>query len=297
MPSTRQIRSRIRVAKNIQQITKAMKMVAAARLKRAQDRVQAARPYSVKMREVMGSLSQAGAGTVTHPLLEVREPARIGVIVISADRGLCGSYSTNLLKKAQETVKGYAPDQVRMLLVGRKGQVLFRRRGFPIAGEFDLNMTGPSFADAQAVARQARELYVSGEVDMIYLVYTRFLSALTQRPQQLTLLPISPDDIGGTTGKDIAGAEVSGGDEYLFEPSADEILGRLLPRYVDTLIYQAMIEAVASEHGSRMTAMSSATDNAGKMISNLTLSLNRARQASITKEIAEIVGGADALKQ
>jgi F-type H+-transporting ATPase subunit gamma len=296
MPSTRQIRSRIRVAKNIQQITKAMKMVAAARLKRAQDRVQSARPYSEKMRGVMGSLSQAGAGTVTHPLLEQRDPQRIGVICITADRGLCGSYATNAIKKALEVLRPYNPEQTRLIVVGRKGQGFFRRRAYPIVGEFDINMTGASFSEAQAIARRARELYTSGEVDVIYLVYTRFLSALTQRPTSLTLLPISPDEIAVPSGKDVAmGGE--GGEDYLFEPAADEILGRLLPRYVDTLIYQALIEAVASEHGARMTAMSSATDNAGKMIGNLTLSLNRARQAAITKEIAEIVGGADALKQ
>jgi F-type H+-transporting ATPase subunit gamma len=288
MPSMRQIRGRIRVAKNIQQITKAMKMVAAARLKRAQDRVQSARPYSEKTREVMGSLARAGGANLSHPLLEVREPVRIGVLAITADRGLCGSYATNILKKAMETLSGYAPEQTRLILVGRKGHNFFRRRPYPVVGEFDLNMTGATFADAQAIGRQVRELYISGEVDVVYLVYTRFLSALTQRPTVIPLLPIatesSMDAPAGTT------------DDYIFEPDAQGILGRLLPRYVDILIYQALLEAVASEHGSRMTAMSSATDNAGKMISNLTLSLNRARQANITKEIAEIVGGAEALK-
>lgn len=292
----RQIRSRIRVAKNIQQITKAMKMVAAARLKKAQDRVVAARPYSGKMREVMGSLGRAlgGAGDTSHPLLEAREPvARVGVVIISADRGLCGSYSTNVLKKAVEVLAPFAPDSVRLVIVGRKGQAFFRRRAYPIAAEYGINMTGASFAEAQEVARQVRQMYVSGEVDAVYLVYSRFLSALVQRPTSAQLLPIQADDLVAAAN---AAPELAGGEEYLFEPDAGAILGRLLPRYVDTQIYQAMIEAVASEHGSRMTAMSSATDNAGKMISTLTLSLNRARQANITKEIAEIVGGAEALK-
>jgi F-type H+-transporting ATPase subunit gamma len=288
----RQIRSRIRTAKNIQQITKAMKMVAAARLKRAQDRVQLARPYSDKMRDVMGSLSRALAGgAISHPLLEVREPAtRVGVLAVTADRGLCGSYASNILKKTNELVRPLNPQDVKMILVGRKGQTFFRRRPYPIVGEYTVNMNAVSFSDAQAIGRQVRQLYISGEIDVLYLVYTKFLSALVQRPQVVQLLPISAEDA-------LQPADLpEGEEEYLFEPGAEGILARLLPRYIDTLIYQALCEAVASEHGSRMTAMSSATDNAGKMISGLTLSLNRARQANITKEIAEIVGGAEALK-
>jgi F-type H+-transporting ATPase subunit gamma len=293
MASMRQIRARIRVAKNIQQITKAMKMVAAARLKRAQDRVQSARPYSEKMRDVMASLAQAGAATLTHPLLEVRETEnpRIGLLAVGADRGLCGSYATNSMKKAMEVLRGHEPSSTRIIAVGRKSYGFFRRRNYPIVAEYDINMTGVSFAEAQEVARKARELYLSGEIDVLYISYTRFLSALTQKPTVVQLLPISTDDISGP-----ADDTASTSEDYLFEPDAEEILGRLLPRYIDTLIYQALCEGVASEHGSRMTAMSSATDNAGKMISTLTLSLNRARQANITKEIAEIVGGAEALK-
>jgi F-type H+-transporting ATPase subunit gamma len=290
----RQIRGRIRTAKNIQQITKAMKMVAAARLKRAQDRVVSARPYADKMKEVMGSLSKAGAGNITHPLLEVREPVKVGIVAISADRGLCGSYSTNLLKKVQEVLRtggvdggAVTPETTKLILVGRKVQTYFRRRPYPIAGEFTLNMTNPTFAEAQEVAKLARELYTSGEVDVIYLVYTKFLSALVQKPMSVQMLPmVAEDDI------DASGTN----EDYIFEPDAETLFGNMLPRSVDTLVYQALIESVASEHGARMTAMSSATDNAGKMIAGLTLAANRARQAGITKELAEIVGGADALK-
>ncbi|MEI6431581.1 MAG: ATP synthase F1 subunit gamma [bacterium] len=289
MPTTRQIRTRIRTAKNIQQITKAMKMVAAARLKKAQDRVQAARPYSEKMREVMASLGEAAGGSVSHPLLETREVNRVGFIVISADRGLCGSYSTNLLKKAAEAVRPYQSNQTRILAVARKGATYFRRRNYPISAEYELNMTGAAFAEAQEIGSQARQLYISGEVDAVYLVYTKFISALTQRPLTIPLLPLSAEATG-------EGEASAGGEDYIYEPGAEAILSRLLPQYVDVVIYQALLEAVASEHGSRMTAMSSATDNAGKMISTLTLALNRARQASITKEIAEIVGGAEAMK-
>ncbi len=290
MASMRQIRSRIRVAKNIQQITKAMKMVAAARLKRAQDRVQAARPYSQKMRDVMASLGRAG-GSIQHPLLEVRDPVRIGVLTVTADRGLAGAYATNIIRKTMETLRPLDPANVRMLVVGRKGHAFFRRRSYAIAGEYGINMTGITFGEAQEIARQAREMFASGEVDVLYLVYTRFLSALTQRPTVVQLLPVVTENAEVEAGPTEGGEE-----EYLFEPNAAAILSRLLPRYVDTLIYQALLEAVASEHGARMTAMSSATDNAGKMISSLTLVLNRARQANITKEIAEIVGGAEALK-
>jgi len=291
MATMRQIRSRIKTAKNIQQITKAMKMVAAARLRRAQDRVQSARPYSEKMREMMGSLGRAlSGGDVTNPLLDVREPAqRVGFLIVSADRGLCGSYSTNLLKKAAEVIKPYAPEDTRMLLAGRKGQMFFRRRRNPIVGEYTLNMTTLSFADAQAIGRQVRQMYVSGEIDVLYLVYTRFISVLTQRPTVVQLLPVAADDVAAT---DLP----AGGEEYLFEPDGEAILGRLLPSYVDTIIYQALAESIASEYGAKMTAMSSATDNAKKMISTLTLSLNRARQAKITTELTEIVSGADALK-
>jgi F-type H+-transporting ATPase subunit gamma len=297
LPSTRQIRTRIRTAKNIQQITKAMKMVAAARLKRAQDRVQAARPYSDKMKEAMSSLSTAGGGAVSHPLLESRPIQKVGIIVVSADRGLCGSYSTNLLKKITEVLKTYGPEgepllpeNTRMILAGRKGQVFFRRRENPVVGEFDLNMTNTSFAEARNIAKVARELYTSGEVDAVYLVYTKFFSALVQKPMVVNLLPI----VAETDGADQP--DTTGSADFIFEPDPASLFASILPTYVDTLVYQSLLEAVASEHGSRMTAMSSATDNAGKMISNLTLVLNRARQAAITKEIAEIVGGADALK-
>lgn len=295
MPSMRQVRARIRVAKNIQQITKAMKMVAAARLKRAQDRVQSARPYAEQMRTVMGSLANAAGSSVAHPLLEQRASVkRIGIVAITADRGLCGSYATNILKKTAEVVRTCGPDgstpaleDIRGIVIGRKGQAYFRRRGIPVAAEFAINMTGTTFGEASEISRKAQAMYMSGEVDVVYLVYTKFLSALTQKPTSVQLLPLSTDSDDAATGTS---------EEALFEPDAATLFGDMVPRSVDTLVYQALLESVASEHGSRMTAMSSATDNAGKMIANLTLVANRARQAAITKEISEIVGGADALR-
>jgi F-type H+-transporting ATPase subunit gamma len=291
----RQVRARIRVAKNIQQITKAMKMVAAARLKRAQDRVQSARPYAEQMRTVMGSLANAAGSTVAHPLLEQRTSVkRIGILAITADRGLCGSYATNILKKTAEVIRTCGPDgstpaqeDIRGIVIGRKGQAYFRRRSIPVAAEFAINMTGTTFGEATEISRKAQAMFVSGEVDVVYLVYTKFLSALTQKPTCVQLLPLSTESDDATEGAS---------EEALFEPDAATLFGDMVPRSVDTLVYQALLESVASEHGSRMTAMSSATDNAGKMIANLTLVANRARQAAITKEISEIVGGADALR-
>jgi F-type H+-transporting ATPase subunit gamma len=291
----RQVRARIRVAKNIQQITKAMKMVAAARLKRAQDRVQSARPYAEQMRTVMGSLANAAGSSVAHPLLEQRTSVkRIGILAITADRGLCGSYATNILKKTAEVIRtcgsdGSTPAQedIRGIVIGRKGQAYFRRRSIPVAAEFAINMTGTTFGEATEISRKAQAMFVSGEVDVVYLVYTKFLSALTQKPTCVQLLPLSTESDDASEGTS---------EEALFEPDAATLFGDMVPRSVDTLVYQALLESVASEHGSRMTAMSSATDNAGKMIANLTLVANRARQAAITKEISEIVGGADALR-
>jgi len=293
MATPRQIRSRIRVAKNIQQITKAMKMVAAARLRRAQEAVAAARPYADKMREVLQSLESGGAGNgVQHPLLRVAEgeARNIGIILVTGDRGLCGAYNSSVIRRAFDLAKPLGTDRVKLVCIGKKGATFFRRRGYDVVGEHPVPATGMSFADAQALARTARELFETEQIDALHLVYTQFFSAMTQRAQSALLLPLEPAEQSETAAP--TGAQA----DYIFEPTPELILGSLLPRYVDTQVYQAVIESIASEHGARMTSMSSATDNAGKMISGLTLTLNRARQAAITKEIAEIVGGAEALK-
>ena len=294
MATPRQIRGRIRTAKNIQQITKAMKMVAAARLRRAQDAVGAARPYAEKIRAVMQSLSGGGTAGLRHPLLRRTdgEAANIGVILITGDRGLCGAYNSTVIRRANDLIKPYGPSRAKLVCIGKKGATFFKRRGFDVVAEHPVPATGISFAEAQALSRTGRELFGNGEIDALYLIYTQFFSAMTQRPQTLTLLPLQPP----TDADAPADAPRQQPADYIFEPDPEVILGSLLPRYVDTQVYQAIIESVASEHGARMTSMSSATDNAGKMISTLTLSLNRARQATITKEIAEIVGGAEALK-
>ncbi|MEO7716893.1 MAG: ATP synthase F1 subunit gamma [Capsulimonas sp.] len=290
MATPRQIRARIRTAKNIQQITKAMKMVAAARLRRAQEAVGAARPYAEKMREVMASLSNGSDG-VQHPLLRKieGEPKKIGLILITADRGLAGAYNSSVIKRAIELVRPYGPENVKIVSVGKKGAVFFKRRGFSVVSENPVPQTGISFMDAQTLSRTARRLFEDGEIDALYVIYTQFVSAMTQRPQTVQILPLQPLESA-------ADAKPGPKADYIFEPNPEQILSSLLPRYVDTQVFQSVIESVASEHGARMTSMSAATDNAGKMISGLTLTLNRARQAAITKEIAEIVGGAEALK-
>ena len=285
------IRGRIRVAKNIQQITKAMKMVAAARLRRAQEAVGAARPYAEKMREVMESLGASGGESLQHPLLRRAEgePQRIGLLLVTGDRGLCGAYNSSVIRRASDLVRPFGPERVKLVCVGKKGATFFRRRGYDIVAEHPVPATGISFGEAQALARTGRDLFADGQIDALYLIYTQFFSAMSQRPQTVSVLPIQPPAAE-------EGAAEKPKADYIFEPEPEQILGSLLPRYVDTQVYQAIVESVASEHGARMTSMSSATDNAGKMISNLTLSLNRARQATITKEIAEIVGGAEALR-
>ncbi|MCS6951062.1 MAG: ATP synthase F1 subunit gamma [Armatimonadota bacterium] len=288
MATLRQIRQRIRIARNIQQITRAMKLIAAARLKRAQDRVLAARPYSEKMQTLIGTLALA-SGQIEHPLLQNREQVRrVGVLLVTADRGLCGSYNTNIIRRCLDFIQQYEPDQIRLLTVGKKGMQFMGRRGYPSVQHFSIPLSGPTIAHAQEIARTAQELFLSEEVDEFYLAYSRFRSALVQIPTVQRLLPVEPAEVEGDHHAHL---------EFIFEPSADELLRRLLPRYVFNLVFQALLEATASEHGARMTAMSAATDNAGKMISTLTLNLNRARQAAITKEILEVVSGAEALKE
>jgi F-type H+-transporting ATPase subunit gamma len=288
MATMREIRTRIRTVKNIEKITRAMKLVAAARLKKAQDRVQAARPYAEMMQRMMAELASAGQ-SVSHPLLEVRAERNIGVIVITSDRGLCGSYNTNLIRKSMELLRPRDPETVKLVLMGRKGQAFFRRQRYQILSQMPVTATEVSFSDVEPVVTVLRELFETEQVDAVYVVYSRFVSAMTQQPTILQLLPLSPPT---GEGEEAAGAPR----DMIFEPPADALLARLLPRYVATQVYRALTEAVASEHGARMTSMSAATSNAGEMIDNLTLSLNRARQAAITKEIAEIVGGAEALK-
>lgn len=287
MASLKQIRQRIRSAKNIQQITKAMKLVAAARLTRAKSKVEEARPYSQKMAEFMASVG--GAGTLPdHPLLQRREVKTNCLILITSDRGFAGAYNTNMLRRAGNYL-ATQDTPTKLVTVGKKGLQFFRKRGYESIFDHTVPTAGAGLEDAQIVTAKVIELFTSGQVDSISLCYSRFYSPIRQEPQVVQLLPIMPPE-----GEE----EESAGPnkDYKFEPGPEELLGLLLPQYVLTLVYQAMLEASASEHGARMTAMSNATDSADKMIKELTLTANRARQASITTEILEIVAGAEALK-
>lgn len=260
-------------------------MVAAARLQRAENRAKAARPYADEMLTVMGRLSAAG-GEVSHPLLEKREPQTLGVLLITSDRGMAGSYNSNVIRKVIEITKKYDKSQIKLVTVGKKGRAFFADRGYTIAADFSMPSSEVTFVQARTIGQTVRELFESRQVDLMHIVFTRFYTAVSQRATDMQVLPVIPPEH----------EEIHSLEDVIFEPSPDILLGTLLPRYVDTQIYRAMLESLASEHGARMTAMASATDNAGEMIERLTLDFNRARQAAITKELAEIVGGAEALK-
>ncbi|MCC7102877.1 MAG: ATP synthase F1 subunit gamma [Fimbriimonadaceae bacterium] len=285
MANLKQIRQRIRTSKNIRQITRAMKLVAAARLKKAQDRVTEARPYSDKMRELMLSLSEAG-DLPSHPLLEKQEGDKTCMVLITADRGLAGSYNTNLIRKTSDFLKEHTG--IHLYCVGKKGYQFFNRRGVKLTGQYSVPSTGARVEDAQEVTRVVSDLFTSGEYDRILICYSKFYSPIRQVPQIVQVLPIEPPTAEQP-------AEKRTKKDYTFEPDSTTLLATLLPKYLLNIMFQAMLESTASEHGSRMTAMSSATDNAGKMIDDLTLKANRERQSKITTEILEVVGGAEAL--
>lgn len=285
MATLKQIRQRIRAAKNTQSITRAMKLVAAARLTKAKNRVEEARPYSEKMYEFI--LSVSGAGELpAHPLLQRRnEVKKVALVLITAERGLCGSYNTNLLKTAKLWLDAQTTDKA-LVSIGKKGNLFFTKRGYECLYNMTVPTAGADLENAVELTNELERLFTSGEVDAVYLCYSKFFSAIRQEPRVVQLLPIEPPEVEG---------EVGGSKEYDFEPAPEELLSLLLPKYLLTVTYQAMLESSASEHGSRMTAMSNATDNAGKMIGELSLKANRVRQASITTEILEIVAGAEAL--
>ncbi len=285
MATLKQIRQRIRTAKNIRQITRAMKLVAAARLTKAKNRTEEARPYSEKMREFIGSIG-AGGDLPENPLLVRREVKKTCLVLMTAERGLCGSFNSSLLRKAGDFLKG-VEGQKCIVSVGRKGAQFFGKRGYEIAHRITLPTAGPELKHAVELTDTVRDMFVNGEADAIYVLYSKFFSPIRQEPMIVQVLPIEPP----------ASDEVAAAKSYDFEPEPEALLNLLLPKYLLTVILQAMLESSASEHGARMTAMSSATDNAGKMIDNLTLTANRVRQAGITKDILEIVSGAEALKQ
>jgi F-type H+-transporting ATPase subunit gamma len=295
MASVQDIKRRIRSVRNTRKITRAMELVAAAKLRRAEARIEAMRPYADTMRELIAGVGRAASSVHALPLLQQRESVGTVLIVpLTGDRGLAGAFNAQVLRRAFALERELQGDgmKVRWLVAGKKGRstLTFRRR------ELDGAYTGftdqPAYADAQAIAHKVAELFVEGETDRVVLVYNTFVSALTQRVTEQDVLPISADIL--ESDEEERAADAMRGD-FIFEPEPEEILARLLPVYVETQIYRALLESAASEQGARMTAMRNASKNAGELIDSLTLQMNRARQAEITQEILEVVAGADAL--
>ncbi len=291
MASLLDMRRRIKSVKNTQQITKAMKMVAAAKLKRATDRVTAARPFAVKMSEILGNLSARVGDDFSSPLLETRGDEKYLLVLVTADKGLCGGFNTNLMKATQNFLKANTGKSSEMIPVGRKGRDFFKRREMTFVEEY-IGLTGAGqvkHTDAVEIASRIIKTFTEDEtIDKVFLVFTEFKTVMSQEVKVEQLLPIPRTSLDETETQNAAQAE------YIYEQPASEIFGKLLPKQVETQIYRAMLESVASEQGSRMTAMDSASKNAGELIDTLTLNMNRIRQAAITKEIIEVVSGAAA---
>jgi F-type H+-transporting ATPase subunit gamma len=288
MPSLLDLRRRIRAVKSTQQITKAMKMISASKLRRAQDRVVGARPFALQMQRVLNSLASR-VDPASHPLLAEREDAqdaKILLLVVTADKGLCGGFNTNIIKAASGVINT-AGRPVALGLVGRKGRDFFKRRGFEVRIEEIGIFQRVKYADAKRIADAAIEEFTSGRVSKVLIVYNEFKSVMQQRVVTEPLLPIPKAALGG--------APAAGDIDYIYEPAPNEILGELLPKHIEIQVYRALLESAAAEHAARMTAMDAATKNSGEIIDTLTLYMNKVRQAAITREIIEVVSGAQAL--
>ena len=302
MASLIDLRRRIRTVKNTQQITKAMKMVAAAKLRRAQDQILATRPYALELRKVTEHLAAVAAGEVEHPLLTPAGGAADGeaaeaasgktlVLVVTGDKGLCGAFNAHVQRRAEQEMAALNGGG-EILALGNRGADFFTHRGTPMRGARRGLFKDLSYATAQDLAAELSRAYADGEYDAVYAVYNEFISVLSQRVSWERLLPIAREDVVGDEG---AQAEDDHRD-YLYEPSEAEILNDLLPRFVTFQIYRVLLESQAAEHAARMTAMDAATKNAGELIDALTLQYNRSRQAEITTELIEVVSGANALE-
>jgi F-type H+-transporting ATPase subunit gamma len=297
MPSLLDIRRRVRAVKSTQQITKAMKMVAASRLRRAQERIQNARPFANQMSRVLSSLASRVDPTV-HPLLDVRADPKAGgrtlLLVVTADRGLCGSFNTNVIKGAGNFITEQAGRQVALGLIGRRGRDYFARRGFEVKLEQINIFAHLKFQTAQEIARAAIDAFVNGEVDSVFLAYNEFKSVMVQRLAIEQLLPI-PRAALLAPGQPDAPPPGAPAIDYLYEPAPEELFKHLLPSHVEVQVFRALLESNAAFYAAQMTAMDAATRNSGEMIEALTLYMNKVRQAAITREIIEVVSGAQAL--
>jgi F-type H+-transporting ATPase subunit gamma len=289
MPSTRDIRRRIKSVKNTAQITKAMQMVAASKMRKAQQAALAGRPYAALMNEVLAALV-AESKDFTHPLVEKRDGTRRCVIIVSTDKGLCGGLNSILMREAAK----FGPD-TKFVSAGRKASQFLARTRRALAAEFTYKDI-PTFAEARAISKFAQDLYIKGEVDQVDVLYTRFISTLNQKPETFQLLPIGQiKPVAAGIGAAPEPPASTGAGEFLFEPSQEQVLGALLPHSLNFQIYQMLLEAKASEHSARMVAMKNATDNAKQFIKDLTLEYNKLRQANITKELLEITRAAMAM--
>jgi F-type H+-transporting ATPase subunit gamma len=291
MPSPREIRRRIRGVKNMSQITRAMEMVAATKMRRAQDRVTAGRPYSERLRDVLADLASAQLDAeqmAQFPLLEQREINRTAVIFMTPDRGLSGALNSNLFRRGGQYMRDHRDQDPRVIAVGKRGRDFMVRTRQEIVAEFIQLGDRPTMDDTRPIAEAAIDMFLSGDVDAVHLIYPKFVNTLVQTPELVQVLPIERPEVDES--------RVSASEDYIFEPSAADVLNAILPRYVEILIYQAQLETVASFYSAQMVAMRNATDNAKELVDDLGLSLNKARQAQITNEVAEISAGANAFR-
>jgi len=293
MASVQDLKRRIRSVRNTRKITRAMELVAAAKLRRAEQRIKALRPYAETMNELIAGVGRSSA-SVRLPLLDQRESVEtVAIVPLTGDRGLAGAFNAQIVRRALALERSLQAEGkgVRWVAVGKKGRSTLLFRGRELAGAYTGFTDKPAYEDAQAIAHRCAELFTSDEVDRVTLVYNTYISALTQRVTEQDILPISPDIL--ETDEEERAADALRGD-FIFEPEPEEIMQRLLPVYLETQVYRALLESTASEQGARMTAMRNASKNAGELIDSLTLHMNRARQAEITQEILEVVAGAEA---
>jgi F-type H+-transporting ATPase subunit gamma len=291
MASLIDLRRRLRSVKNIQQITRAMKMVAAARLRRSQDRILAARPYAIELRRVIANLARTSSDEALHPLLERRAERKVLVCPVTGDKGLCGAFNSNVLRRSDQLLRQLVAErELELLLLGKRGADYYARRKTTIRAAHRSLFTSVSYEAAAAIADTVVREFTSGEYDAVYVVYNQFVSVMTQKLTVEKILPVEPEEAA-------AGTQQQGSaPDWIFEPDVSQILGELLPRFVAFQIYRVLLESQAAEHAARMTAMDAATKNARELIDRLTLTYNRGRQAAITKELIEVVSGAAALR-
>jgi len=295
MASTQDLKRRVRSVQNTRKITKAMELVASARLRRAQARIETMRPYADKMLELMSGVARASVSKQRLPLLQRREPQTTAILAVTGDRGLAGAFNSQVVRRAFALGRELEAEgqTIRWLVSGKKGRSTFRFRGYDVAADWAGFSDRPAYTDAQAIAHALSEQYVAGEFDRVILVYNHFDSPLVQKVTEQEVLPI-PEHLLETDDDERRDDAMRG--DFIYEPEPEEILARLLPVYLETEVYRALLESAASEQGARMTAMRNASKNAGELIDSLTLAMNRARQAEITQEILEVVAGADALE-